>query len=551
MYKLLIADDEHHIVNWLENLFEEQTDLDLEIYKCYSGTEALHIIDTLKIDVILLDIKMPGYSGLEVADKTMENWPNCRIIFLTGHSNFEYIYHVNKHTNVTYLLKTEDDEEIIRSVTAAIHAIDHERKNVEIINESQAKEKILQHLLERNLLNDILKGKPYQEVQNMMQWYNQEFPFSLNESVYLLYVQLKSQRSSKFISDDRKNIIKLMHLTEQLLNNKFQFSLLDLDNSTLLWFLQPNHSQFENNLQPLQYLKECLDDFVTAFKNNFSLDTVFILYSKSVSWDYVSPVFKLLNQYATSLAPGHTPNSFGMLFGDKEEATLLQQNKESFQTSNMKKLMSELNTHLYQGESERFHVALKELISYSAKVPSMHYLPMIEIYQTLSLMFTSYICLYNLSEKLAIQIGIYPLYYINDFANWNEAFAYMVQLAQVIFNLISNEQLDNTQKLMVTITNYINNHISEPLTLTIISESVNYNSSYISRLFKQKMGTNFSEYITHARMEKAKELLQTTSKTIEMISREVGFDNSKYFFLVFKKAFGTSPKEYRGLNKPM
>ena len=61
--RLLIVDDEHHIVNYLTVLIAEQQFPELEIYKCYSGKEALSIVRTSLIDLMLLDIHMPGMSG--------------------------------------------------------------------------------------------------------------------------------------------------------------------------------------------------------------------------------------------------------------------------------------------------------------------------------------------------------------------------------------------------------------------------------------------------------------------------------------------------------
>lgn len=71
MNRLLIVDDEHHIVNWLAELFESCTELDLEIMKAYSGYETLQLLENYKMDIILLDIQMPGISGLEVAEKAL------------------------------------------------------------------------------------------------------------------------------------------------------------------------------------------------------------------------------------------------------------------------------------------------------------------------------------------------------------------------------------------------------------------------------------------------------------------------------------------------
>lgn len=74
---LLIVDDEHHIVNYMGSLAEENCGNMVEIYKAYSGTGILAILAEIKIDIILLDIQMPGMTGLELAEKISKTWPTC------------------------------------------------------------------------------------------------------------------------------------------------------------------------------------------------------------------------------------------------------------------------------------------------------------------------------------------------------------------------------------------------------------------------------------------------------------------------------------------
>ena len=62
--RLLIVDDEHYIVNYLAALVEAHAPEDLEVYKCYSGMEALELSKTMKIHLALLDIRMPDFPVL-------------------------------------------------------------------------------------------------------------------------------------------------------------------------------------------------------------------------------------------------------------------------------------------------------------------------------------------------------------------------------------------------------------------------------------------------------------------------------------------------------
>ena len=71
------------------------------------------------------------------------------------------------------------------------------------------------------------------------------------------------------------------------------------------------------------------------------------------------------------------------------------------------------------------------------------------------------------------------------------------------------------------------------------------NRSYISYLFKEKTGEKFIDYVTHTRIEKAKQLLENSDKKMYQIAKISGYDNVKYFFRIFKIEVGLSPEQYR------
>jgi two-component system, response regulator YesN len=71
------------------------------------------------------------------------------------------------------------------------------------------------------------------------------------------------------------------------------------------------------------------------------------------------------------------------------------------------------------------------------------------------------------------------------------------------------------------------------------------NRSYLSHLFKSKLGKNYVDYLNEVRITKAKELLTSSKRSLCQIAKAVGYDNAKYFFRVFKKITGVTPEQYR------
>ena len=99
--------------------------------------------------------------------------------------------------------------------------------------------------------------------------------------------------------------------------------------------------------------------------------------------------------------------------------------------------------------------------------------------------------------------------------------------------------------LAETIKQFIRLNYSSSLSLSEIAKALHINASYASRLFSSKYGKTITEYITHVRIEHAKNLLTTTDVSIGNIALNVGFEDVNYFSRLFKKHTGCSPCKYR------
>ena len=82
-------------------------------------------------------------------------------------------------------------------------------------------------------------------------------------------------------------------------------------------------------------------------------------------------------------------------------------------------------------------------------------------------------------------------------------------------------------------------------TLTEAAELLRMNASYVSQLFKEKTGCNFSDYLMEVRMKKAAELLKSPDTMVYDVSNQVGYISPKNFARAFRGYFGKTPKEYR------
>ena len=112
-------------------------------------------------------------------------------------------------------------------------------------------------------------------------------------------------------------------------------------------------------------------------------------------------------------------------------------------------------------------------------------------------------------------------------------------------SLITNTKRGNDNYIIYKVSSYIENNYFKDLKLDEIAKAHFINPQYLSRLFKSIMGTNFSEYLTNTRIERAKILLVETNMKNNIIAYKTGFNSVNYFINCFKKKTGMSPKEYK------
>ncbi|MBB6734690.1 AraC family transcriptional regulator [Cohnella zeiphila] len=128
--------------------------------------------------------------------------------------------------------------------------------------------------------------------------------------------------------------------------------------------------------------------------------------------------------------------------------------------------------------------------------------------------------------------------------------AWYLDLCLQIVKHRDQESKSKNSKTVAAIVEYMNEHyLDSNLSVDQMSQYVGLSTNYMRRLFKDEMNVSVSEYLTAFRMEKAKELLVKTDEPARKIGANVGFENTNYFYVLFKKHVGMTPDHYRREHK--
>ena len=131
-----------------------------------------------------------------------------------------------------------------------------------------------------------------------------------------------------------------------------------------------------------------------------------------------------------------------------------------------------------------------------------------------------------------------------------EALAEVMERLEIMLNKDGKKPEEQTDEelnpsVLESIIEEIRKNYKDNITLTKLAERYNISAGHLSSLLKEELGMPFSEYITSKRIQRAKELLDDESLSVDAIAREVGYKDYFYFTKVFKKAVGISPSKYR------
>ncbi|MEK0313270.1 response regulator transcription factor [Cohnella sp. 56] len=534
MYRLLIVDDEEMITDGLYETLAGR-DMGLDLCKAYSGREALGWLQRTRIDIVLTDIRMPGIDGLQLMTAIKRNWPHCRIIFLTGYSDFDAVYQAIQTPGVQYLLKTEGYPKVIRAVGEAIAELDDSLQHSELVRQAQERLTTLEVLARGEYFRHLLHGaKP------AMPSLGDDFgklgiPLDPGRPVYMAQGELSLTASAAASYADRQeSAMGVVLLAERLLDGQVS-SLGMLDRyGDPVWLLQPSGEwadggEAEERALILPHLEGQFELVQQACANSLELSVAVTLGDRPFEWTKLSSAYdKLRRQRHTRTGDGAQ-----MVQTVNPEASCCTKERAPRDKSDA------LSAHLDAGRRDEFLQLLDEL---TASEPDNGASYLLELYYTISLILLSYMNRWELESQVT---GVSALMRYDDFVSCEEAFAFLRATAETLFELRSSGERNRAAEAIRKVQAYIGAHLDEDLSLVRLAGYIHFNPSYLSRLFKQESGVNLSEYIEAARIERAKELLRGDDLKVLEVGVRVGYEASQSFTRFFKKALGVTPQEYR------
>lgn len=511
MYTILIADDEsiirqglQYIINWEEYGFSI-------IAEASNGEEALNIILSKTPDLVLLDIRMPKLSGLEVVREAKKQGFQGKVIILSGFSDFNYAKEAIAHGVKYYLTKPLEEDELIQIVQDMAKELNSEQRQKQVLDNylEKAKENILKDLFHNTFtpenynLNDLNMAAPVYQV--------------------IIYEKYSHIEDDTFYSFE-----DLLRVTNKKNNS---FDSIDLENKQII-------------LLKGDYARIRFQDFLSRYEGTMKpqegspLDSIFIAYGRCVNtledihFSYEDACCLLERRFFCK----QKQHTLGY-----EELIRLPRAQFTLENSLLEQISNALVNYIQAFHKHQVEDTLAELndkLYHSNNTPDKIKRFLTDLYL---MMKEKVYHLYNKADIPFLPNGtmiekINQTYYLYEIMELFQA------QCEMIIHSIGDTSREN---IIDSIVHYIRHNYMNNIKLETIAPLFGYNSSYLGKIFNKKMGTSFNSYIDAVRIEESKKLLEHEPLKVYEIAERVGYQNVDYFHMKFKKYMKMSPAEYR------
>ena len=534
MLKVFLVEDEFVIREGIKNNIDWKSHGYDFCGEASDGELAFPMIQKLKPDIVITDIRMPFMDGLVLSKLIKKELPYTEIIILTGYEEFEYAKEGIKIGIAQYLTKPINGEDLLKEVDTLAAKIEEKRQERKI-REMYMKEMEENFLKDRKDLfhflvtgsksaGELLEIADKLDIDLSSLWYN--------------IVLFKTQSLKHGHSEYSDSLVEIEQKLEKL-EDEAHLLIFDrnLEGKALLFKAdsKPELERLQND--SLSRLKDILEKYENVRYFGGIGEPVNRLRELPASFESASHAFA--HRYLVQ-------ESCILDLRDIERRVYLE--KEEFSICNVDPRQidrSKIREFLKSGDREEAIYFVEEF--YKGLGSSLMKSNIFRQYMTMD----AYFCVVDFLEGLQIQKDEITPFDSRYLHNLESTVDYVSKIIKKALELRDKSASNRYGDIVSEVTKYIEEHYGEEeLSLNLLASQVNFSPNHLSTIFSQQTGQTFTKYLTDYRMSKAKELLRCTGKRSSEIGMEVGYKDPHYFSYLFKKTQGMTPTQYRGDKTP-
>lgn len=514
MFRVLVVDDEKMIRMGIQKVLPWDTLHVDEVYTASSACEALEIVKEKQIHILITDIQMTGMTGLELIEKVNMIRPEIRIIVLTGYDEFEYARQCLRMNVEDFLLKPVDEDLLAEIIKKQIDDIEREKKEQKIQGLTRRVQGSAEQMKLEGIMCDLVHKRTVgQTALDYLFQENNYMPSQMMQIAILVPILHRSEAEEEeyFLKLSIKNVCN-----GNIDIHETGITFMDDDGKIVIAF----------------FIDDSHEDVVIRIKELINL---------------------LADEYSfqQKIVIGSAVSGFSQLWISYNDANILMETEKE----NYREIIQDRQTVKKDQIFWEMFWEIKNIMTANQGNTEK----ILHAFDTFAQMTQSYNLSHTYIRQCCFELvcALYFAYASNSGENEEgKISAYMtlimsaepwetLEYTRQFISRIYHKEEENIHELVEKAKSYIRERLSESLSVTDIAKMLYLTPTYFSRLFKKVTGEGCNEYIVRSRIEKAKNLLESTNVKTGKIALSVGYQDTNYFSLAFKKYTGVSPTRYR------
>lgn len=529
MYKIMLADDEGIVIDSLKFIIEKEFGDECIVEYAKTGRSVIELAEKFRPDIAIMDIQMPGINGIEAMKEIRSGNQSVQFIVMSAYDKFDYAKEAIKLGVLEYITKPMERTKIVSVLRKGMEIIDSER--MKRSNDLLVKEKLetVAPIIESGLIYNILLQEHFTEdIDN----YKAILGFDTPKAYMIAIVCGDDQEGSHMTNAVGSSVKMQQHYQEirECLKEYFDcvVGTVMANKLAVLVPYEKDHMDYNERIDLIEKARE----LARRMRRKTGI-------SFRIGIGKVGDLSEMIQSYnkalgALIMTTGSVAHVDDLPIGCDYES--------DYPIHLEKKLFEEVE----KGEMNNAVATARSFFDWMAESSPES---LMEI-RTRVLEFTLW------AEHLAYEKGgmtyqfhsrqdylptLMALNNLEDLKKW-----FVEKIMDACRNILGKRE-EKSKSIIEMSKDYIKENFNRDISLDEVSREVNISPYYFSKIFKEGTGENFIEYLTAIRIEKAKELLNTTELSMKEICTMCGYSDPNYFSRSFKKNVGVTPTEYKNV----
>ncbi|MGN0351829.1 MAG: response regulator [Roseburia sp.] len=526
MLKIMIADDEGIVIEALKYIIEHHLEEPYMIESAKTGRQVIELAERYRPDIAFMDIQMPGINGVKAMQEIRKTNQDVLFIIVSAYEKFDYAKDAISIGVLDYLNKPINKDKVLEVLDRGIAQVKENQKRRADELEIQEKLETVLPVIETGMIYSILFQEDFsEEIENYCRLLGIQ-----EKSGYIMVIRFGESVQSGKLTNSIGTAVKTQQSYEKLRGIVKEYTngvvgAMMGNNVIVLVPAKKEGEEYETRIASIDKMREMARMLKQNIGGEFRIGMGSILSLEDMSASYHEALEALRTSKATVAHVKDLPIGcqYEGNYPIEVERKLFAAVENGDRTGAKEEAVRffEWMEQNCEGNTEDIRLKALEFVLWSEKIA----------YQSGGMT-------YRFLDRHTYLKEVLEAERMEELQSW------FLQKIDCAAENVKAKKKESAHDLIDRAKKYISENYKD-ISLDVISRYLDISPYYFSKLFKEKTGANFIDYVTDYKLQKAKEMIQDNTKSMKEICMDIGYANPNYFSYIFKKKVGVTPSEYR------